>query len=169
MSKSMSLRRDKLAMLGAAAVLTASMVAIPSLGNIVKADNPTYTIYVAVDQSVLGGPVLIQPVAYSTTDTSKTVKDVLNAVKGSTDLNFTNTTYGSYLAGVKSTGTSASDVNSVTYNLANYPMASSLTAGATDPHMINTNYNDGMLSEKEFTSMSGWMMAIDSKIFGLKY
>ncbi len=161
----MSLKRNKVVMAGSAAILTVAMLALPGMGSTVKASTD-YTIYVAVDQSVIGGSALIQPVAYTTNDTTKTLGDALNAVKGSTDINIKPTSYGSYLTGVESVGTSATDINSVTYDLTNYPMASSLTTGAMDAHMINTNYNDGMLSEKEFTGASGWMFGIDSQTLG---
>lgn len=166
MLKNMSLTRNKIAMLGSAALLTAAMVILPSVNSVVKADTE-YTIYVSVDQSVLGGPSIIKPVKFTTDDTNKTMADVLDAVKGDIDVNIL---YGSYLAGVESTGTSSTDINSVTYQLnsTTYPMFSTLTDGAKDAHMINTNYNDGMLSEKEFTATSGWMLAIDDQTTGTR-
>ncbi|WKY44691.1 hypothetical protein Q5O14_00930 [Eubacteriaceae bacterium ES2] len=164
MTKEFGLKRNKVLMAGSAAILTAALVAIPGLNSIAKADTE-YTLYVAVDQSVLGGSALIEPVAYTTDDTSKTVGQILDAVKGDATLNIVDSTYGDYLAGVGV----ATDPTSVTYDLSTYPMTSTLTTGATDAHMINTNCNDQMLSEKEFTSQSGWMFAIDSQTHNADY
>lgn len=158
MSKSMSLKRNKLMMLGSAALLTAAMVAIPGLNSVVKADT-NYTIYVAVDQSVIGGSAPIQPVAYTTDDTSKTIGDVLNAVKGSTAINIIPSAYGSYLAGVGSTYSNS-------YNFSSY--AGTLTAPCTNANMVSTDQTDSMLTQKEFTGVSGWMFGIDSQTYGTR-
>lgn len=159
MFKSLSLQKNKLMMLGSAALLTAAMIAIPGLNSVVKADNTDYTIYVAVDQSVIGGSAPIQPVAYTTDDTSKTIGDVLNAVKGSTAINIIPSAYGSYLAGVGSTYSNS-------YNFSSY--TGTLTAPCTNTNMVSTDQTDSVLTQKEFTGVSGWMFGIDSQTYGTR-
>ncbi|WP_414151163.1 hypothetical protein ACIZ62_02495 [Acetobacterium carbinolicum] len=112
--------------------------------------------YIAVDQSVMGGPAIVapahvhvNPADYSTT----TVLELLNDVKGGVTVH-DNYGYVDYMS------SSFSD----SYNFGTY--YGTLTDPCTDAHMVSTNQSDGLLKEKEFTGVSGWMMQIDSQTSG---
>ncbi|KNZ40251.1 hypothetical protein [Acetobacterium bakii] len=112
--------------------------------------------YIAVDQSTMGGPAIVapahvhvNPADYSTT----TVLELLNDVKGSVTVH-DNWGYVDYMS------SSFSD----TYNFGSY--TGTLTAPCTNADMVFTDDSDGLLSEKEYTGVSGWMMQIDSQTSG---
>ncbi|MBC3889989.1 hypothetical protein GH810_16945 [Acetobacterium paludosum] len=112
--------------------------------------------YIAVDQSTMGGPAIVapahvhvNPADYSTT----TVLELLNDVKGSVTVH-DNWGYVDYM----------SSSFSNTYNFSNY--TGTYTDPCLDTHMVSTNQSDGLLKEKEFTGVSGWMMQIDSQTSG---
>jgi hypothetical protein len=112
--------------------------------------------YIAVDQSVMGGPAIVapahvhvNPADYSTT----TVLELLNDVKGGVTVH-DNYGYVDYM----------SSSFSNTYNFSTY--TGTLTAPCTNINMVSTNQSDGLLKEKEFTGVSGWMMQIDSQTSG---
>lgn len=113
--------------------------------------------YIAVDQSTMGGPAIVapahvhvNPADYSTT----TVLELLNDVKGSVTVH-ENWGYVDYMS------SSFSD----SYDFDN-DYTGSLTSACLDTNMVSTNQSDGLLKEKEFTGVSGWMMQIDSQTSG---
>lgn len=112
--------------------------------------------YIAVDQSVMGGPALVEP-AHVHVDSTEygnvTVLELLEAVKGSVTVH-EDYGYVDYM----------SSAFSDTYDFSTY--GGTLTTPCTDPSMVFTNQTDGLLKEKEYTGVSGWMMQIDSQTSG---
>ena len=113
--------------------------------------------YIAVDQSTMGGTAIVEPAAvhvdladYSTT----TVLDLLGDVKGSVTVH---DNYG-YVDYMSSSFSDSYDFD-IDYD-------GTLTNPCTDSRMVFTDQSDGLLTEKEFTGVSGWMMQIDSQTSG---
>ncbi|MDI3536133.1 MAG: hypothetical protein PWP30_615 [Eubacteriaceae bacterium] len=112
--------------------------------------------YIAVDQSAMGGPALVEP-AHVHVDSTEygnvTVLELLEAVKGSVTVH-EDYGYVDYM----------SSAFSDSYDFSTY--GGTLTTPCTDPSMVFTDDTDGLLSEKEYTGVSGWMMQIDSQTSG---
>ncbi|TYC84462.1 hypothetical protein FXB42_11880 [Acetobacterium wieringae] len=113
--------------------------------------------YIAVDQSTMGGPAIVapahvhvNPADYSTT----TVLELLNDVKGSVTVH-DNWGYVDYMSSSFSDSYDFDNVYDGDYTLP-----------CINANMVSTNQSDGLLKEKEFTGVSGWMMQIDSQTSG---
>lgn len=184
MSKNISLKRNKLVMLGSAAILTAAMLALPGM-NTVKAATPvnaTVTIKTAVMNGSAGTLVNAQAVAIN--KDNPTLKDAIEAAEIATgvDVDIVQTQYGSYIKAVEVDGHSTTNKyfgnNGTAFRsgtlasrapYANKANVDAIAAPAfidalygTSHFWTNTIATTNYLTEKDYNYNSGWMVELNN-------